>query len=76
MHWHTTAHPDLAPVGQVVFIADKLDQGPIQRLLWFSRGYYHVERRADGLDEDLVYSLHQEWITAPWGDPVEVAQHG
>lgn len=25
IHWHTTAHPDLAPVGQVVFIADKLD---------------------------------------------------
>jgi predicted HD superfamily hydrolase involved in NAD metabolism len=25
VHWHTTAHPDLAPVGQVVFIADKLD---------------------------------------------------
>ncbi|MEX2598689.1 MAG: bis(5'-nucleosyl)-tetraphosphatase (symmetrical) YqeK [Dehalococcoidia bacterium] len=25
VHWHTSAHPDLAPVGQVVFIADKLD---------------------------------------------------
>jgi predicted HD superfamily hydrolase involved in NAD metabolism len=25
VHWHTTAHPDLAPLGQVVFIADKLD---------------------------------------------------
>ncbi len=25
VHWHTTAHPDLAPVGKVVFIADKLD---------------------------------------------------
>ena len=25
VHWHTTAHPDLAPVGQVVFVADKLD---------------------------------------------------
>jgi predicted HD superfamily hydrolase involved in NAD metabolism len=25
VRWHTTAHPDLAPVGQVVFIADKLD---------------------------------------------------
>ena len=25
VHWHTTAHPDLAPVGQVVFLADKLD---------------------------------------------------
>ena len=30
-------------------IADKLDQVPIQRLLWFSRGYYRVEDRADGL---------------------------
>ena len=25
VHWHTTAHPDLAPVGKVVFLADKLD---------------------------------------------------
>ena len=25
VRWHTTAHPDLAPVGQVVFVADKLD---------------------------------------------------
>jgi len=25
VHWHTTAHPDLAPVGRVVFLADKLD---------------------------------------------------
>ena len=25
VRWHTTAHPDLAPVGQVVLIADKLD---------------------------------------------------
>jgi predicted HD superfamily hydrolase involved in NAD metabolism len=25
VRWHTTAHPDLAPVGLVVFIADKLD---------------------------------------------------
>ena len=25
VHWHTTAHPDLAPPGQVVFVADKLD---------------------------------------------------
>ena len=25
VHWHTTAHPDLAPVGQVLFLADKLD---------------------------------------------------
>ncbi len=25
VRWHTTAHPDLAPAGQVVFIADKLD---------------------------------------------------
>ena len=30
-------------------IADKLDQEPVQRLLWFSRGYYRVEDRADGL---------------------------
>ena len=30
-------------------IADKLDQAPIQRLLWFSRGYYRVDNRADGL---------------------------
>jgi predicted HD superfamily hydrolase involved in NAD metabolism len=25
VHWHTTAHADLSPVGQVVFLADKLD---------------------------------------------------
>ena len=25
VRWHTTAHPDLAPVGQAVFVADKLD---------------------------------------------------
>ena len=25
VHWHTTAHPDLAPVGRVVMLADKLD---------------------------------------------------
>ena len=25
VRWHTTAHPDLAPVGKVVFLADKLD---------------------------------------------------
>jgi nicotinate-nucleotide adenylyltransferase len=25
IHWHTTAHPDLAPVGKVLFLADKLD---------------------------------------------------
>jgi predicted HD superfamily hydrolase involved in NAD metabolism len=25
VYWHTTAHPDLAPVGQVLFLADKLD---------------------------------------------------
>ncbi len=25
VHWHTTAHPDLSPVGRVVFLADKLD---------------------------------------------------
>ena len=25
VRWHTTAHPDLALVGQVVFLADKLD---------------------------------------------------
>ena len=25
VHWHTTANPDLAPVGQAVFVADKLD---------------------------------------------------
>jgi predicted HD superfamily hydrolase involved in NAD metabolism len=25
VRWHTTAHPDLAPLGQVLFIADKLD---------------------------------------------------
>ena len=29
VHWHTTAHPDLAPVGQVIFVADKLD--PMKR---------------------------------------------
>lgn len=25
VHWHTTAHPDLTPVGRVVMLADKLD---------------------------------------------------
>ena len=25
VRWHTTAHPELSPIGQVVFIADKLD---------------------------------------------------
>ena len=25
VRWHTTAHPSLAPLGQVVFLADKLD---------------------------------------------------
>jgi predicted HD superfamily hydrolase involved in NAD metabolism len=25
VRWHTTAHPELSPVGQVVFLADKLD---------------------------------------------------
>lgn len=25
VRWHTTAHPDLAPVGRVVMLADKLD---------------------------------------------------
>ncbi len=25
VHWHTTAHADLSPVGRVVFLADKLD---------------------------------------------------
>ena len=25
VYWHTTAHPDLAPVGKVLFLADKLD---------------------------------------------------
>ena len=25
VRWHTTAHPDLAPVGRVVLLADKLD---------------------------------------------------
>lgn len=52
-----TSHGDAAPPNirfhrierNTHLIADKLDQGPIQRLLWFSRGYYHVERRADGL---------------------------
>ena len=26
VRWHTTAHPELSPVGQVVFLADKLDR--------------------------------------------------
>ena len=25
VYWHTTAHPDLTPVGKVLFLADKLD---------------------------------------------------
>ena len=28
--WHTTAHPDLAPVGQAVFVADKLDPAKLK----------------------------------------------
>ena len=30
-------------------IASRRDDPPIQRLFWFSRGYYRVERRADAL---------------------------
>lgn len=30
-------------------IAPQLDDPPVQRLLWFSRGYYRVEHRADAL---------------------------
>ena len=30
VRWHTTAHPDLAPVGQVVFVADKLDPAKLK----------------------------------------------
>ncbi len=25
VYWHTSAHPDLAPVGKLVFVADKID---------------------------------------------------
>ncbi len=39
VHWHTTAHPDLAPVGKTVFVADKLDPAkqrayPFQQEVW------------------------------------------
>lgn len=27
VRWHSTAHPSLTPVGKVVFLADKLDEG-------------------------------------------------
>ena len=30
VHWHTTGHPSLAPVGRVVFLADKLDPAKAQ----------------------------------------------
>ncbi len=30
VRWHTTAHPDLAPVGKVVFLADKLDPAKVR----------------------------------------------
>lgn len=30
VRWHTTAHPDMTPLGRVVFIADKLDPAKSQ----------------------------------------------
>ena len=31
VYWHTTAHPSLEPLGQVVFLADKLDPQKLPR---------------------------------------------
>ncbi|MBI4336980.1 MAG: hypothetical protein HY683_04035 [Chloroflexi bacterium] len=34
---------------------------------------YLAERRAKGEDADMVYTQHRQQVTAPWGEPVEVA---
>ena len=31
VRWHTSAHPDLSPVGRILFLADKLDPEKISR---------------------------------------------
>ena len=44
-------------------IADKITEEPVQRLLWFSRGYYQAERK-DGkiFFSDLRFGRSDSWI--------------
>ena len=34
---------------------------------------YLAERRASGEDVDLQYTVQEQVVTAPWGDPIPVA---
>ena len=44
-------------------IADQLDQHPLRRLLWFSRGYYHVTREGDDTYfNDLRFGRSDIWL--------------
>ena len=37
IRWHTTCHPDLSPMGQVVFLADKLDPFKVSKFPFHDR---------------------------------------
>ena len=34
---------------------------------------YLEDRRSQGLDSDVTYSVHSQSVQAPWGDPVSIA---
>ena len=57
VHWHTTAAPDLHPIGKAVFLADKLDPLKADRYPFLEevRGL-----ALESLDQGMLAFLHRE----------------
>ena len=54
VYWHTSGHPDLSPIGKVVFVADKIDPAKAKAYPFQSSV---IEAVANSLDEGVLAFL-------------------
>ena len=60
VYWHSTAHPDLDPLGKLVFLADKLDP---QKVLRFPYQPLLMQMATEDLDRAILEFLSREIVT-------------
>lgn len=74
IRWHTTGHPNLSPLGQIVFLADKLDPNK-ERSYPFQETVKQAARikLSDGMTEFLNGILQQQLVRGDMIHPVSIA---
>jgi predicted HD superfamily hydrolase involved in NAD metabolism len=60
VYWHTTAHPDLDPLGKLVFLADKLDP---QKIAAYPYQPYLKQLAMEDLDKAVLEFLSRETVS-------------